>query len=108
VDVDEDDLAVARPPITSLTVRVTMPSCSHSFEWLRTRRLPEDSECPICNESNGDGGPCEDYPCCGHAPGECGYSPTHHSDYWYEWISQREAQGYDLDDPDFYAPFEEY
>lgn len=38
---------------------------------------------------------CEDYPCCGHAPGECEDRPEFHADYWRNRIQQLEDQGYD-------------
>lgn len=25
---------------------------------------------------------CEDFPCCGHRPGECADRPEYHAEYW--------------------------
>jgi hypothetical protein len=82
--------------------------------------LPFDATCPECSFTSRDvallqnhscdiqanGGRCEDFPCCGHNFGECSFSPTHTGEYWSAWISEREAAGYDIDDPDFY-PWED-
>ena len=81
------------------TIVITDPECGHSYEWLRSSRLPDS--CPDCVTNVQDSGYCEDYPCCGHTDG-CGYNPKHTSDYWSEYMNERLAQGYDYDDPDFY------
>lgn len=91
--------------LPSITIRITDPDCGHTYEWLRTKPLP--NHCPSCDEpTTGPYGTCEDFPCCGHQLGECGYSPTHSSDYWSEWMDRREEAGYDRDDPDFYPEWE--
>ena len=89
-----------KPPAAApMTVGVSFPGCSHTIRWQRSKLLPE--ECPDC-ATNVSGGTCEDYPCCGHAPGECGFRPSFTSEFWSDWTAKREAMGYDITDPDFY------
>ena len=82
------------------TVRVTY-DCGHEVRELPGRVF---EDCPTCANGVPEGAEyCEDYPACGHTDGDgCGFDPRHTSDYWSEFIRRREAEGFDIDDPDFY------
>lgn len=65
-----------------MIVHVIYPDCGHSVPWQQSRRIPDS--CPDCENNIQSNGMCEDYPCCGHMPGECGFRPEFTSDYWHE------------------------
>ena len=52
-----------------------------SLRWM------EQHDCEAIQDVNAFGGQCEDYPCCGHLPGECASRESFTKEYWLERMS---------------------
>jgi hypothetical protein len=59
-----------------------------SLEWMR------DHPCDEVQDVTRFGGRCEDYPCCGHLPGECMPSETFTKAYWEKRMAEDEDYDY--------------
>ena len=64
-----------------------------SLEWM------EEHDCQGVQDVNEFGGYCEDYPCCGHLPGECAPQERFTKGYWqrqYDSLSPEDQAEVDM------------
>ncbi len=68
--------------MTDRTFTCNQCGTTGSLEWMR------DHPCGQIQDVRQFGGRCEDYPCCGHAPGECEPQESHTKGYWQRIMSR--------------------
>ena len=55
---------------------------SGSVRWMQTH------DCNAVQDVAANGGRCEDYPCCGHLPGECAPQERFTKAYWLDRMAE--------------------